>query len=126
MYCIALGDSIAVGISQHSHCRKAAIVGVPSSKIISMAKNVSADVVVISAGSNDPNNPKLKTNLIDVRRNIKSNKIIWIVPYNERAARIVREVATIYGDGYISLTNHASSDRIHPKNYRLLSKDVLK
>lgn len=126
MDCVALGDSIAVGISQHSRCRKAAIVGVPSAKILTMAKNVSADTVVISAGSNDPHNPKLKSNLIGIRQSINTKRVIWIAPYNDRAARIVREVAAIYGDGYISLTNYTSNDRVHPRNYRLLAKDALK
>lgn len=126
MDCVALGDSIAVGISQHSQCRKAAIVGVPSAKILTMAKNVSADTVVISAGSNDPNNPSLRGNLYNIRKSVKAKRVIWIAPYNQNAAAVVREVASYFNDGVIHLTNYASGDRVHPKNYRLLAKDALK
>lgn len=126
MDCVALGDSIAVGISQVSSCRKNAIIGVSSAKIASMVHNVTSDVVVISAGSNDPLNLELRSNLIKIRSRITAKRVVWIVPYNQRASSIVREVASMYGDATVSLTSFSTRDRVHPSNYRNVANEALR
>jgi len=125
MDCVALGDSIAVGISQVSSCRKNAIVGVSSGKIATMSHNVSSDIVVISAGSNDPMNASLRDNLLKIRNNVKAKKIVWIAPYNARASSVVRDIARLYGDGIVQLSSFSTKDGLHPSNYRDLAREVL-
>ena len=56
--CAVVGDSIAVGAGQHMEaCRVNAKIGIQSKAVIARV-NSSADVNVVSAGSNDPANPQ--------------------------------------------------------------------
>ena len=52
--------------------------------------DVRVDVNVVSAGSNDPANPKLKTNLENIHS--RARRVIWILPI-ERARAKVRAVS---------------------------------
>jgi hypothetical protein len=126
MECVALGDSIAVGISQFSNCKKVAVVGYSSKKILVLSKNINSEIVVISVGSNDPHNPKLRSNLIAIRNNVTAKKVIWIVPYDIMAGKVVREVAIMHGDKIVSLTNYKTNDNLHPRNYSELTKGIFK
>jgi hypothetical protein len=57
--CYVIGDSIAVGSAQAvRECRVDAKIGISSTAIASRAHH--AKLVVISAGSNDSKNPRLK------------------------------------------------------------------
>lgn len=126
MDCVALGDSIAVGISQSSSCRRMAVVGYPSQKILVMSRNVNADTVIISAGSNDPTNPSLRNNLYNIRKNVKAKKVVWVAPYDQTASSVVREVANYFNDRVVYLTEYKTNDKVHPRNYSLLAKDALR
>ena len=81
MTTLLAGDSIADGLSAFiPGCVVNARKGLPSGDIIDCVKD--ADVVILSAGSNDPHNPRLVENLKAMRSKVKG-RVIWIVPTNE-------------------------------------------
>jgi thiamine biosynthesis protein ThiC len=124
MECVAIGDSIAVGVGQTAHCVINAKVGAGSSYIANHTVSTGKNIAVISAGSNDPNNPKLVSNLEKIRSKIKSKTVVWIVPYNRTAARAVISVAKKNGDRYVDLIAVKTNDGVHPASYRELVKRV--
>lgn len=115
MDCVAIGDSIAVGVSRPLGCETRAYVGWPSNKIINLASGRYHATCIISAGSNDPNNPHLRINLKKIRDRAKCSSYVWIQP--------TMSVAKEYGDVVISFT--PSKDRVHPRSYSELAKKVL-
>lgn len=121
MDCVAIGDSIAVGVGQAAGCVLGARVGVSSSYISNHVISSDNEVAVISAGSNDPRNPSLRKNLEKIRSKIHSNRVVWILPYDRSAARIVKSVAITHGDGYIDLSDYRTRDGVHPSNYRAIA-----
>ena len=88
MDCAYIGDSIAVGLEQlDTNCAIYARVGASSEFIARQYRNADAeDYVVISMGSNDPNNPRLLQNAERLRRTITARRVVWILPYNRTAA----------------------------------------
>ena len=121
--CVAVGDSIAVGTGQAMHCVVRAHVGWSSNKIITLSNGVKAELCIISAGSNDPKNPKLIVNLKRIRNNVDCDKVVWIKPVNSTAAKAVF-TAKNPSDSVISFT--PSKDNVHPKNYRTLANAIKK
>lgn len=124
MECIAIGDSIALGIGQAAKCSINAKIGASSSYIADHTVSRGNGVAVISAGSNDPDNPRLAENLKAIRNKIKARRVVWILPYHRRAAREVMLVAGLYGDGYINLARFATGDGVHPKSYSAVAKQL--
>lgn len=124
MDCIAVGDSIAVGIGQAAHCTINAKVGAGSSFIANHTVSVHRNVAVISAGSNDPLNPNLSKNLEKIRSKINASTVIWVLPYNRKAAMIVKSVANRHGDRYIDLASVKTNDGVHPSSYMSLVKRI--
>lgn len=120
--CVAIGDSIAVGTGKAMGCEIRAHVGWSSGKIVNLANGVRSELCVISAGSNDPNNPRLILNLKTIRGKIDCVKVIWIQPVNTRAAAAVKS-AKKPGDSVVSFT--PSKDKVHPKSYSVLAKKCL-
>jgi hypothetical protein len=121
MTCLIIGDSIAVGLGQQfPACEVRAHVGWPSSRIARLWGG-SFSWVVISAGSNDPANKALKSNLEAIRAHV-SSRVVWIAPVNGLAALTVRAVAAERGDSVISFS--PGVDRIHPRSYRALAASV--
>jgi hypothetical protein len=67
--CYIIGDSIAAGSAQAvRECSVDAKIGISSTAIIGRAHD--AALVVISAGSNDPKNPRLRQNLETIRATV--------------------------------------------------------
>lgn len=122
--CIAIGDSIAVGIGQAAHCTINAKVGASSSYIADHVVASNKSVAVISAGSNDPTNPKLRTNLDEIRSKVTAKRVIWILPYNRKAAAVVKAVAVQHGDGYIDLSAFKTRDGVHPSSYGSVARKL--
>lgn len=122
--CIAIGDSIAVGIGQAAHCTINAKVGASSSYIAGHVISSNKKVAVISAGSNDPNNPRLRTNLDRIRSKVAAKRIIWILPYDRKAAAAVKAVAVQHGDGYIDLSAFKTRDGVHPSSYSSVARKL--
>jgi hypothetical protein len=116
--CVAIGDSIAVGYGQASHCAIHAKVG-KSAHFISQhfTSGNQGSMCIISAGSNDPYSITLHKDLTTIRNSaIRCNKVIWVIPQNPHAAQIVRQVAYQFGDAV--LTFQAGHDHIHPRQYK--------
>jgi lysophospholipase L1-like esterase len=124
MDCVAIGDSIAVGLSQASRCTMQAKVGRTSSQQAAMIKIINTDLVVISLGSNDPMHPELIRNLRHVRASVVATKVIWIVPYHRYAASAVRKVADERMDGIIELRMFPTNDGVHPANYSSVANRI--
>lgn len=120
MTCAIIGDSIADGLAALiPDCIVDAKVGIPSVAIIDRVHG--ADVLIVSAGSNDPNNPSLQANLEKIREKA-TGSVIWIRPNMERAAAAVMAVASRHGDMVVSFT--AGRDKVHPKNYKTLAREL--
>lgn len=124
--CLVEGDSISVGTGQAinrmlgtARCEVIARVGAGSAEILRMEKPGGAHALLImSTGSNDPNNPSLRANLIKTRSSVTVGQAIWILPYNRTAARIAKEVCAQFGDSYVDLAHFPSRDNLHPSSYR--------
>lgn len=117
MDCVAIGDSIAVGIGSAEHCVINAKVGAPSSYIANHVMSTDKKIAVISAGSNDPTNPRLLNNLQVIRAKVKAQRVVWILPYNRKAAGVVKAIAVQHGDAYIDLKGFKTRDGVHPSSY---------
>ena len=123
MLCAIIGDSIAVGTATQFHqCYHNAKVGIPSASVISRVPPDLTKWTVISAGSNDPYNRNLSSNLEKIRSRIHSRQVIWILPQNRHAADVVDSVAAKHGDNVVSF--RAGKDHIHPKSYSVLASDI--
>lgn len=125
MDCAYIGDSIAVGLQQlDNDCAIYARVGASSEFITRRYRNADAeDYVVISMGSNDPNNPNLLRNAERLRREITARKVIWILPYNRVAAGDITIVARQFRDSVMDLRPVPTRDGVHP-NYRQVSRQI--
>lgn len=119
--CLVAGDSIAVGVGQYApkECTVNAKIGISSTAIISRVSP--AKLVVISAGSNDPDNPRLEANLEAIRAK-SPGEYRWIVPQNPKAAAAVLTVARKHGDRTFTFT--PARDHVHPKNERALARTI--
>jgi hypothetical protein len=124
MDCTVIGDSIAVGVSQHMKCELMAQVGRATSSQASMMKWVNKDVVVISLGSNDPTSPTLLQDLRSVRARVVAEKVVWLVPYHRGAASAVYRVAEERRDAIVDLRIFPTKDRVHPSDYREVTRDI--
>ena len=119
--CLIAGDSIAVGTGPHlRQCVTNAKVGISSAAIIPRVGN--AKLLIVSAGSNDPNNPRLEDNLRAIRAKGNAREVVWILPANMNAALTVSKVARSYGDRTVSFT--PGRDGIHPRSYRALAASI--
>jgi hypothetical protein len=125
MDCAYIGDSIAVGLEQlDTNCALYARVGASSEFITRNYRNADAeDYVVISMGSNDPNNPQLLENAERLRRSITARKVIWILPYNRVAAGDIAIVAREFRDSVVDLRPIPSRDGLHP-DYRRVNRAI--
>ena len=120
--CVAIGDSIAVGVGKQLGCEMRAFVGYSSTKIIKLANGKYHKVCIISAGSNDPKNPNLDKNLLSIRKAVNCSFVVWILPVDKYAKATVLKIAT--KDSVISFK--PSVDNIHPVNYNTLALDIIK
>lgn len=115
--CLILGDSIGVGIQQHRHeCASYAHVGWTSTKWNReyLNKDLSAQVVIISLGSNDWSEKVTKFELMRLREKVLADIVFWILPAMKPEIRnVVREVADMRGDLVVPITD-ISKDGVHP------------
>lgn len=115
--CLILGDSIAVGTHQaRPECAVYARGGINSRDFVNryIGKDLVADTVVISLGSNDHKGIKTKNELMDLRSQVVAKKVYWILPaIKPDIQEIVEEVAYKYGDWIIRIP-HLSNDGVHP------------
>jgi hypothetical protein len=88
---LALGDSLALGFGEASHVKTIAKVGASSCAIASMVPHQHFDVVLISAGTNDPPGPCVHLVRMEVARFIHLREVIWLLPINNACARVSSE-----------------------------------
>jgi hypothetical protein len=119
--CSVVGDSIAVGAAQFLQaCKVDAKNGISSAAVVARVDQT-ADVNVISAGSNDPENPNLRANLNRIRSRAKD--AIWILPIDARARAAVVEVAAAHGDPIVSFA--PAGDHVHPRSEVALARSIV-
>jgi lysophospholipase L1-like esterase len=123
--CLILGDSIAVGVAQfRPECVAYAKGGINSRQWVNsyITKNLSANTVIISLGSNDHMGVKTVKELRTMRELTKAKRVFWIlpsgvnpknnVPVND-IQQMVRLVADEYSDIVLPVTR-LQADGIHP------------
>jgi lysophospholipase L1-like esterase len=115
--CLILGDSIAVGVAQHRpECQVIAKVGITSKTWVNknITKDLSADTVIISLGSNDYKKINTLKELFTVRQVVSARHVYWIVPaINPEIQEMVEIVADKFEDKVIHIKK-VSSDKVHP------------
>ena len=115
--CLILGDSIAVGIAQQRpECRVYAKVGINSRAWVdkNITKELSADTVIISLGSNDYKKINTLKELFTIRNVVSAKRVYWIVPAIKPE---VQEMVDIVADKFEDIVIHinkVSSDGVHP------------
>ena len=124
--CLILGDSIAVGIAQHrSECVAYAKVGINSRNWVNknITKDLSANTVVISLGSNDFKNVNTLKELFTIRELVTAKQVYWVVPaINPEVQEMVEIVSDKFEDKTVKIID-VSSDKVHPtsKEYKRLA-----
>jgi len=115
--CLILGDSIAIGIAQQRpECRVYAKVGINSRAWVdkNITKELSADTVIISLGSNDYKKINTLKELFTIRNVVSAKRVYWIVPaIKPEVQEMVDIVADKFEDTVIHI-NKVSSDGVHP------------
>jgi len=123
--CLILGDSIAVGVAQYRpECVAYAKGGINSRQWVNsyITKDLSADTVIISLGSNDHAGVKTIKELRTIRELTKAKRVFWMLPSGvhpknnvpvSEIQKMVRLVAEENGDIVLTV-NRLQTDRIHP------------
>ena len=124
--CVLVGDSIAVGIAPYTKCEIQAKIGRSAQSAYANSWQLNAQTTIISLGSNDINDPNLESVLQKLRKDITSEVVIWIVPYNPKVRQIVLKVAQANKDSYVNLQPFPTADGVHPNNYRAVTDTVEK
>lgn len=116
---LVIGDSIALGTGTALHVETRARVGAPSCEILRKVPGGRYDVVVISAGVNDPPGRCLEA----IRARVHARRIIWILPAPINSARAhIAAVACEHGDRTVSYV--PGRDHLHPRSYVELARRV--
>lgn len=115
------GDSIALGVAQQLHWQHNARVGAPSKEIVDKVPRGHYDLLVLSAGSNDPRNPALASNLEAMRKRAGGG-VLWIAPVEPHARSVVERVAREHGDHVVTFT--PGRDHVHPRSYAELARRI--
>ena len=115
--CLILGDSIAIGIAQQRpECRVYAKVGINSRAWVdkNITKELSADTVIISLGSNDYKKINTLKELFTIRNVVSAKRVYWIVPaIKPEVQEMVDIVADKFEDKVIHI-NKVSKVGVHP------------
>ena len=123
--CLIIGDSIAVGTANvRQECVSYSKGGWNSWQwnkhyIVKEKKDLTAQNVIISLGTNDHKGVKTFDELMYMRRNVTAGRVYWILPpCNDKFCKpsvneIVEIIAKNFGDTIIS-TKRLQADAIHP------------
>lgn len=115
--CLVLGDSIAQGISaSRPECVAYAQNGVSSYtwNNRNLHRNLSANTVVISLGSNDGDHVNTFHEVLALRQNVRAERVYWILPAIKPNVReIIKIVAKSYDDVILEIPR-ISKDQVHP------------
>jgi hypothetical protein len=123
--CVVIGDSIAEGLRPFFRdCRFAVQIGIGTAAISSLVPG-NADVIVVSAGSNDYLTPGLLARLQALRSRAGSAHVIWIRPIPEAAAVAVDTVAQAHGDAVVPfVVAPTDRERVHPQSSGTLAAEI--
>ena len=117
--CMIIGDSIAVGTARvRPECVAYAKGGWNSWQWNKqyLSKDLAAQTVVISLGTNDHRGVNTRKELLKLRSNIEADKVYWIMPaIKPDIQEIVEEIAERYGDWIIKIP-YLAADGIHPSD----------
>ena len=115
--CLLIGDSIAVGIAKHRpECQVIAKVGINSKNWVNknITKELSAETVIISLGSNDHKKINTLKELFVIREVITARHVYWIIPAsNPDIQEMVEIVADKFEDKILRIPE-VSKDKVHP------------
>jgi lysophospholipase L1-like esterase len=118
--CLILGDSIAQGISTvRKECTAIVKSGINSYNWNNrnIVKDLSANTVIISLGTNDPDTINSFKELLSLRQQIYAKKVMWVMPPIKPAVQdIVRIIANSFGDTILTIPE-LSKDKVHPTYY---------
>jgi lysophospholipase L1-like esterase len=115
--CAILGDSIAVGVAaRNPECRVQAVVGINSHDYsVRFSQNISANLALISIGSNDASDPRSAAAIRLMRDRLTADQVTWLLsPNNARTSDMVRRIARERGDRVIEVRPFVGQDGVHP------------
>lgn len=122
--CLFLGDSTGVGAgvaynaTAAQPCPVIAREGASPQAIARSAIPAGPiGTAVIGSGSNDPASPSLASILAATRARVSAQCVVWLLPYDRRAAYQVRRVAASFGDMVLDLAQLPTRDQLHPTTY---------
>lgn len=102
MDCVALGDEAASRMAFEMNCRDRTVVGRTAFDQAALMRDVRSDLVLISLGDNKPckgcKDPNLFVDLRYIRSRVVAKQVVWVLPRDVEAARVVRRIAGAYGD----------------------------
>jgi lysophospholipase L1-like esterase len=125
--CLILGDSIAQGISTvRKECTAYVQSGINSRNWNNryIVKDLSADTVIISLGTNDPETMHTFKELLSLRELVAGKKVFWVMPPIKPAVQdAVRIIARNYKDTILQIPE-LSKDKVHPtgEGYKILAE----
>ena len=99
--CLVIGDSTGVGTAaalaeQGVRCEVRAQVGESSATALARQTGATAaGHILVAVGSNDPTNPRLRSNLLRLRRQLATSQVTWLAPYDKTAAEAALRLLTL-------------------------------
>jgi hypothetical protein len=123
--CALIGDSIAAELRGFfRECHVDVKIGIGTTAITSRVPD-RADVIVVSAGSNDYLTPGLLARLQTLRSRARSARVVWIRPVPQAAAVAVDTVAQAHGDAVVSFeVSHTDREGLHPRSGKALAAEI--
>jgi hypothetical protein len=123
--CALVGDSIAQDLRWFfRECEIDTKIGIGTAAIASRVPG-RADVIVVSAGSNDYLTPGLLARLQALRSRAGSARVVWIRPAPRAAAVAVDTVAEAHGDAVVSFdVSRTDREGLHPQSSKALAADI--
>ena len=123
--CAVIGDSIAQDLRGFfRECQVDVKIGIGTAAITSRVPG-RADLIIVSAGSNDYLTPGLLARLQALRSRAGSARVVWIRPVPQAAAAAVEAVAHAHGDAVVSFeASRTDREGIHPQSNRALAAEI--
>jgi hypothetical protein len=123
--CALIGDSIAADLhALLRECSFSGRIGIGTAAIVPLVPS-NAEVIVVSAGSNDYLTPGLSARLQALRSRAGAARVIWIRPIPRIAATAVDAVAQAHGDAVVSfVVSSTDRERLHPQSNSALAADI--
>ena len=122
--CAFIGDSTAYGpalVYNRGAAEPCQIIAREGASPVAIARSAipgaAIGAAVIGSGSNAPASPLLASNLYQTRRRVAARRVLWLLPYDRRAAYTVRNVAVAFGDYVLDLAELPTRDGVHPLTY---------